>query len=401
MEINRGIFPRLVEELKRREISILLGPRQVGKSFLLRKLEAAAKILGMTTFYFDLELPHDLRLFNKPDEELFQMLTNSGDVIFIDEFHYLKNASRVFKAVFDSGKRRKIVCSGSSSIEMHKHLQESLAGRRLVTTIAPLSFIEYRQIDAAAAASKLYSSFVTFGALPGLINIPSADEKMRVLEELLATYIQKDVKSLIREENVRAFNTLLYLLAERQGSMISVNSLATEIGLTAAAVTRHLDILENTYVAHSLFSHAHALGNELKKSRKIYLYDLGIRNALLRDFSHGDSRRDGGAVHETFAYLELRKLLKPNRELKLWRTKAGDEVDFVLLTDRRPLPIEVKSTLNRPEVPKAIIKFLRVYPEAPGAVVLSTSLRADAEVNGKPVIFRALAETAEAVSVFA
>ena len=202
----------------------------MGKSFLLRKLEAAAKTLGMTTSYFDLELPHDLRHFNKTDEELFQMLTSSGDVTFIDEFHYLKNASRVFKAVFDSGKRRKIVCSGSSSIEMHKHLRESLAGRRLVTTIAPLSFVEYRQIDPAANASRLYSDFVTFGALPGLINIPSTDEKMRVLEELLATYIQKDVKSLIREENVRAFNTLLYLLAERQGSLVSVNSLATEIG---------------------------------------------------------------------------------------------------------------------------------------------------------------------------
>ena len=110
MEINRRVLPRLVEELKRPEISILLGPRQGGKSFLLRKLEAAAKILGMTTSYFDMELPHDLRLFNKPDEELFQMLTNSGDVTFIDEFHYLKNASRVFKTVFDSGKHRKIVC---------------------------------------------------------------------------------------------------------------------------------------------------------------------------------------------------------------------------------------------------------------------------------------------------
>ena len=171
--------------------------------------------------------------------------------------------------------------------------------------------------------------------------------------------------------------------------------------MTAAAVTRHLEILENTYVAHSLFSYARALGNELKKSRKIYLYDLGIRNALLRDFSRADSRPDGGAVHETFVYLELRKLLKPNRELKLWRTRTGDEVDFVLLTDRRPLPIEVKSTLSGPEVPQAIIKFLGAYPEAPGAVVLSTNFRADAKVNGKPVIFRTLTETASAVSLLA
>ncbi len=400
MEIDRTVLPDLIEELKRREISILLGPRQVGKTFLLRKLERAAKARGMSTSYFDLELPHELRLFNKSDDDLFQMLTHSGDVVFIDEFHYLKNASRIFKAVFDSGNRAKIVCSGSSSIEMHKHLRESLAGRRLVTTIAPLSFAEYRQIGTSADASGLYADFVTFGALPGLIHMPSTDEKMRMLEELLATYIQKDVKSLIREENVRAFNTLLYLLAERQGSMISVNSLAAEIGLTAAAVTRHLDILEHTYVAHSLFSYARAIGKELKKSRKIYLYDLGIRNALLRDFSPADSRRDGGAVHETFVYLELRKLLKPNQELRLWRTKGGDEIDFVLLTDRRPLPIEVKSALSQAEVPKAIVRFLQAYPEAPGAVVLSEDLRADVEVNGKPVVFRKLAEAADAVSSF-
>jgi hypothetical protein len=401
MTIVRALLPSLVQELKRREISIILGPRQVGKSFLLKQLEAIARKQGYKTAFYNLELPHDLRLFNQPDEELFNLLTRAGGVVFIDEFHYLKNASRLFKAVYDSGARVKIVCSGSSSIEIHRHLKESLAGRRLLTMLPPLTMAEFRQKDSRSDFRVLYREYVTYGALPGLIHVESAAEKLRLLNEMLSSYIQKDIKSLIREENIRAFNTLLYLLAERQGSLISVNSLAGEIGLTAAAVNHHLSILEGTYVAYSLHSYARNIGNELRKSRKIYLYDLGIRNALLKDFSAPAARQDQGTIHESYVFHELRKRLEPNMELKLWRTKAGEEIDFVLLHNRRPLPIEVKTGLVQPEIPKPIRRFLSGYPESRGAVILSEGLQGQVHCAGKPVLFRTFAETADIFASFA
>jgi predicted AAA+ superfamily ATPase len=393
MKIERSIYNQLVSDLNRQEVSIILGPRQVGKTFLLRELEKDARGRGLRTCYYNLELPHDLRAFNKDDDELLRMLTTDLDVVFIDEFHYLPNASKIFKSVYDSGAKTKIVATGSSAIEMHKHLKESLAGRRLAVRLMPLSFAEHTQKGKDRLS--LLHDYLVFGGLPGLINHKAPEEKIRLLNEILETYIQKDVKSLIREENIRAFNNLLYLLAERQGSLISLGGLAGEIGLTARTLERHISIMEQTYILYSVFSYARNIGNELKKSRKLYFYDLGIRNALLRDFSGPAGRSDIGVIHESFAALQLISRLKPNMELKFWRNKAGQEIDFVLLKNRKPLLIEVKTTISAPEVPQAMKIFIKNYPETAGAIVYSTDFSADVEYLGKQVAFRKLESLCE------
>lgn len=397
MKITRRCFEGLVKEIERPEISILLGPRQVGKTFLLRELQKQARKAGLRTRYYNLEIPSDLRTFNKADAEVFRLLTEKVDVVLIDEFHYLKNASKIFKAIFDSRKKVKIFASGSSSIEIHKHLKESLAGRRLVTRISPLSLDEFNQRTPARAATSRYEEYLTYGGLPGLLHVPDAPSKIRLLDELLATYIQKDVKSLIREENIRAFNNLIYLLAENQGSLISENSLSREIGLTAATVNRHLSILENTYVCHPIHSYARNLGNELKKSKKIYFYDLGIRNALLKDFGSPRHRIDRGVLHESFVLLQLVYALKPNMEIKFWRNKLGQEIDFVVLKDRKPFLIEVKTTLSSREIPPAMKTFLSHYPETLGATVFSENMAGEEMFLGKIVRFELLTSTSKSI----
>lgn len=390
MKITRRCFEGLVQEIGRSEISILLGPRQVGKTFLLRELQKQARKAGLRTRYHNLEIPSDLRAFNKTDAEVFRLLTETVDVVFIDEFHYLKNASKIFKAIFDSRKKVKIFASGSSSIEIHKHLKESLAGRRLVTRIAPLNFDEFSRRTPRGARSSRYEEYLTYGGLPGLLHLPDAPSKIRLLDELLATYIQKDVKSLIREENIRAFNNLIYLLAENQGSLVSENSLSREIGLTAATVNKHLSILENTYVCHPVHSYSRSLGNELKKSKKIYFYDLGMRNALLKDFGALRHRSDRGVLHESFVFLQLACALKPNMEIKFWRNKLGQEIDFVILKNRKPFLIEVKTTLSNREIPPAIRTFLSHYPETLGAIVFSENMVGEEKFMGKTVRFELL-----------
>jgi predicted AAA+ superfamily ATPase len=393
MKLKRNIYEQLVNDLRRAEVSIILGPRQTGKTFLLRELENDAKSRGLRTHYFNLELPHDLLAFNKDDRELFLMLTTDLDVVFIDEFHYLPNASKLFKSVYDGGGKTKIVATGSSSIEMHKHLKESLAGRRLAVRLMPLSFSEYIQMG--TDRKSLLAEYLTFGGLPGLIHHNAPDEKIRLLNEILETYIQKDIKSLIKEENIRAFNSLLYLLAEKQGSVISVGSLANDIGLTARTIERHLSILEQTYVLYSISSYSRNIGNELRKSRKFYFYDPGIRNALLRDFAMPDEREDVGIIHESFVALQWISRLKPNMELKFWRNKAGQEIDFILLKNRCPFLIEVKTTLHEPAIPPAMKIFIKHYPETTGAVVYSTNLEAEADHLGKHVAFRKLESLCE------
>ncbi len=145
MNIKRHVYSQLVDDLRRPEVSIILGSRQVGKTFLFKELESDARARGLRTRYYNLELPYDLLAFNKDDNELLRMLTTDLDIVFIDEFHYLPNASKLFKSIFDAGSKTKIVATGSSAIEMHKHLKESLAGRRLAVRLMPLSFAEYAQ----------------------------------------------------------------------------------------------------------------------------------------------------------------------------------------------------------------------------------------------------------------
>ena len=129
--IARNILNQLQQELTRPEILILLGPRQVGKTTLLKMLQELCEEKGQRTAFFDLEQPSVLADFNRPDKEIIQKILEAGNVVFIDEFQYVSNISKILKAIFDSKRKIKIVCSGSSSLEIHKHLKESLAGRRL------------------------------------------------------------------------------------------------------------------------------------------------------------------------------------------------------------------------------------------------------------------------------
>ncbi|MCK5269076.1 MAG: ATP-binding protein [Spirochaetes bacterium] len=382
-KIRRNIADQLVDEINRKEISILLGPRQVGKTFLLNEILKIAKKQGLRVKSFNLEIPADLVQFNKPEIELFNDLTKDIDVLFLDEFHYIKNASKLFKAIYDSKKNVKIFASGSSSIEIHKHLKESLAGRRLISRLHPLSYNEFLQTK----IKDPYDNYLLYGGLPGLTHFSKNDEKIRLLNEMLETYIQKDIKSLIREENIRAFNTLLYLLAENQGSVTVVNNLSRNIGLTSKSINHHLSILEHTYVVFPVSSYAKNIGNELKKAKKYYFYDLGIRNILLKDFSSLKERNDIGTINESFIFLQLQHNLKPNMEIKFWRNKQGHEIDFILLKNRKPFIIEVKTNINKLEIPNAMKIFIKHYPETIGGIVFNQSVSGEIRFLDKTISF--------------
>ncbi len=388
MDVERALFPILASEVGKPFVSMLMGTRQVGKSWLMHKLYRAFLERGIPSAYFDLEDPYTLKAFNADDAAIVDLLRGAGKVVFIDEFQYAKNATRIFKAIHDGGIGPKLYVSGSSSVEMHRHLKESLAGRFRITMITPLEWTrEYSTLPGAE-----FAEYLRFGGLPGLVNENHDNEKMAMLRDILQAYILKDVRGLLKEENIRAFNALIYLLAERQGSVVTVASLAREVRLSEPTVRSHLDILDQTYVAFSLDSYSTSLGNELKKSKKYYLYDLGIRNAILRDFSRVDARPDKGVIAETFVFLSLRRQLAANMELRFWRNKQGDEVDFVLVRDRIPIPIEVKYHLDTPDVPDGIKAFFRVYPDISEAWIYSENLHVDLGWNRRQVHFRTLVE---------
>lgn len=383
MLIKRFLLNKLNREISQPEIDILLGPRQVGKTTILQQLEKKAKKNNNSTYFFDLEQPLVLSEFNIPDHKIIDKISSSGSIIFIDEFQYLQNASKILKAIYDSKHKIKVFCSGSSSLEIHKHLKESLAGRRFLFNVYPLT---YSEITGTLKKYPL-EAYLLYGGMPGLMHTNSGKRKQQILSELLNSYILKDVKSLVKEENIRAFNHLLYLLAERQGSTISVHSLSSQIGLSSKGTNRYLDILEGTYVNFRIYSYSNNLGNELKKSCKTYLYDLGVRNIILKDFSPVSDRPDKGVLLETYVFLKLKSILQPNMEIKFWRTKDGSEVDFILLKNRRPIPIEVKSAVSNTLIPAGLKKFLTRYPKTEKAYVVNRSVSSQIPFNSCTVKF--------------
>ena len=382
MEIKRAIFEELKNEIDQKYVSILVGPRQVGKTFLLRKIEAECRRRRLKTRFYNLEDPRDLRAFAGSDEEVIERLSERDTVILLDEFHYLKNATKILKILYDRDENLKVFASGSSSMEIHKHLRESLAGRYRLTKIYPLFYKENRQVKGYRL-----EDYLRFGGLPGLIHEEKTESKMALLKNVLEAYLLKDIKALIREENIRAYNHLLYSLAQNEGSIVSVASLAREVGLSEPAIKYHLELMAQTYVCFPLESYSKNLSNELKKVKKYYLYDAGIRNSLLNDFSASRIRPDKGALLESFVFLSIIKQLKANMEVKFWRTRQGDEVDFVLLKDRIPVPMEVKFKAANLDIPSGIRKFLGRYKEAPYGIVVSFGVTGEAAFDDRLVKF--------------
>jgi predicted AAA+ superfamily ATPase len=217
----------------------------------------------------------------------------------------------------------------------------------------------------ASVKDGLFDDYFVFGGMPGTIHLKSDADKKDLLADILQSYVLKDIKALIREENVRAFNVLVYLLAQRQGGLISAADLAREIGMSVRTVESYLEILSQTYVATPVFSFSNNLGNELKKSRKIYLYDPGIRNALLRDFRAPAERPDGGAVAEGFVFNELHRLVGPDAEGR---------------------------------IPKGIAAFIKRYPDTKRAYILHGGASHKARVNGTDCHFRPLTDVESVIA---
>ncbi len=379
-KFKRNLLPELLEELEQTQVVIIFGPRQVGKSYLLNQV---AKKLKTRHCYFDLEQPDDLLKFEASQSEIQKFLLSHGATIFIDEFHYIKNAGKVFKALFDLGKRDstkkvKIFASGSSAIEMHKHIQESMAGRLHSYRLMPMLLDEYLSADQHRLSTDEY---LIYGGLPEVYEY-SGEKRELYLRGILETYIQKDIKSLIKEENISSFNKLLFMLAEFQGQIVVLSNLARDLRVSAQTIQSYIDILEQTYTTYVLKSFSSNLSNELKKSKKYYIYDLGIRHALLKNFISLKKRQDQGTIYETYALHYLISIAnRANTDVFFWRTSKGQEVDFIWQKNQILTAIEVKTKFEMQSLPKGLEAFFRAYPKTSKAIILFAESKIYDEYN--------------------
>ena len=222
----------------------------------------------------------------------------------------------------------KIIATGSSSFDLANKIIEPLTGRNIKFKLYPLSVNEIKQKNTWLWVMENLNNLLVFGSYPGIIDLNISDKQIK-LPELASDYLFKDV--LIHEniKNPALIRKLLKALALQIGSQVSTNELSNMLGVTRQTIEKYIYLLEKCFVIFSLPSFSSNLRNEMKKSRKFYFYDNGIRNAIINDFSLLQNRTDIGALWENYCISERIKINKPNTNVYFWRTYDGAEIDLI------------------------------------------------------------------------
>ncbi len=409
--IERDILQPIIEHLEEKEISVILGPRQVGKTTILDQLERYLiedkGVNPASIFRFNLDLIRDLSLFRKQDEVIafIKSRRREGEVVyfFIDEVQRIENAGVFIKGIYDLNLDVKFVLTGSSSLEIRSKIQEALTGRKKVFWIMPLSANEYlRYIDRqlfdvvskreeiidydAVRLIKILNDFVVFGGYPRVVVEESIDKKISILEELYTSYLEKDIAGFLGVRNKLAFDKLISLLSTQVGSLLNMSRLASEVGVQLKTVEEYLNILIGTFVISLVPPFFTNRRKELVKTPKVYFVDTGLRNFAISRFENLDRREDKGALFENAVASELLKNIKVPSTLHYWRTLQKAELDFVLRKGSGELTaIEVKARrLGKLSISRSYYSFLHKYSPQK-ALLVNYNLRKSEEIKGHSV----------------
>ena len=314
-----------------REILILYGARQVGKTTLLKQMFLNRK----DAVILNCELPEIFDVLQSRDKARLQFLFGNHKIVALDEAQAVPEIGRTLKIIYDELPQYKIVVTGSSSFELSSFITEALTGRNIKFRMFPLTLTEISQKYSGHQLSEKLKDILVFGNYPGLIDL-GYDTKITKLNELTSDYLFKDV--LIHEsiKNPGILRKLLKALAFQIGSQVSTNELAGMLGIARQTIEKYIDMLEKSFIIFRLGSYSGNLRNEIKKSTKIFFYDNGIRNGIINDLSPVENRQDTGALWENFCVSEIvkQKLTSGiNSEFYFWRTYDGAEIDLVEIKD--------------------------------------------------------------------
>ncbi|MBE8538613.1 DUF4143 domain-containing protein [Geoglobus acetivorans] len=398
-------YPRIIELemekwLKRREVILLKGPRQAGKTTLFVHL--MEKLNGD---YVTLEDEEMLRAFEK-NPKMF--VKRFGKTLFIDEAQYCKKAGKVIKLLFDLYPDLKLFVTGSGSFDIKVEVGKYLVGRAVYFELFPLNFEEfliwkakdlvgifreYRKMlfdfirgeDVHPETSfesefgELLGEYVVFGGFPAVVKEEDYQIKKALLKNLYKTYLEKDVFFFLNVRHLEKFRDLMKALSFMTGDMLRYSSLSSDLKMDYKTLENYISILVNTYVIELVPPFHRNLVTEIKKAKKVYFVDTGLRNAILGDFSPLAQRTDKGKLLENFVVNEIKKY----GEVRYWRTTGKAEVDFVLNFEGRIVPVEVKSF---GKVRRSFLSFLSTYrPER--AVVFTENDSGVKRVGSTDVLF--------------
>lgn len=356
--INREIYSTLVGQMFRGKAIVLIGARQVGKTTLLRQL---AKEADYKVLYLNCDEPQTISMLTNRNLRDLQMVAGDNKVIIIDEAQKVDNIGLTLKLMVDNMPDRQVIATGSSAFELHNRLNEPLTGRKYEYRMYPISTNEIYHSFGYQDIPRMLETRLIYGSYPDILTHPA--EALELLTSLADSYLYKDILSLERLRKPEALNKLVQSLALQIGSEVSYNELSGMTGLDTKTVERYIDLLEKCFIVFRLNGLSRNVLNELKKSKKIYFYDNGVRNAVIQNFSPIDLRNDIGALWENF-FISERIKHNSNRlyhcNFYFWRTATQQEIDYIEERDGQFTAFEMKWNPKRGTT-KFPQKFLDAY----------------------------------------
>lgn len=359
------MIPRLLTNTLRERITtstkiiILYGPRQVGKTTLVRQLldTLPYRCLSVNAD----ELIYQTVLSSR-DLAQMKLLVDGYDLLFIDEAQRIPDVGINLKILHDALPNLKIIATGSSSFELANRTKEALTGRTWTYELFPISLGELHQQQNIFQLHQRLDELLRFGSYPDTLQMINMADKISYLRELSSAYLYKDILDMASIRYADKLRKLLQLLAFQVGSEVSLNELGNALGMSKDTVGIYIGLLEKAFVVFRLSGFSRSLRKEVSKMDKIYFYDLGIRNVLIDNFRPLDLRTDTGALWENFLIIERRKrnaYMEQFANTYFWRTYTGAEIDYIEETDGQLTGFEFKFSRKSASVPAS---WTATYP---------------------------------------
>lgn len=382
----RELEPELTRAIEKRQITILLGARQTGKTSLLKRIR---EICPGKTLFIDLDIYENRQIFSSYSEIISYLKFNGYKekerfILFLDEFHTVKGIGQLLKNIYDNHPDIKIFATGSSSLGVIKHLKESLAGRKSIHSLYPLTFAEFiffkdedfaRRVENAQGPTlpgviideltRYIKEFCVFGGYPEVVLAENEAGKKEILRNIFDLFVKKDLIEFLNIRNPQSALNILKSLALNIGQIINYSDLCTVNHVDINTSKKYLHILNETFIIKTISPFFTNKKKEIVKAPKIYFYDMGARNYFIKNFTPFDLRADSAFLGENFFFSQLEKKRDYFTRVKYWRDKNGREVDFILEENGRLKAYEIKCKINikRKDLSNLLF-FGRLYKDA-------------------------------------
>ncbi len=378
--IKRSLYKPIKTHLEQKEITLIIGPRQAGKTTLMRLLKNELDKKNQKTLFLSLDNETDRQFFDSQQSLLQKISLELGTekgFIFIDEIQRKEDSGVFLKGLYDMNLPYKFIISGSGSVELKEKVHESLVGRKRLFEISTLSFEEfidfklnykYENITTFLALhqdqrKELFEEYLNFGGYPRVVLAQTIDEKRQIIADIYQSYLEKDIAYLLNIQKTESLTSLVRILASQAGNLINVAELSSTLGISIQTVNDYLWYLEKTFIIQRVTPYFKNLRKELTKMNVAYFVDLGLKNYAVGQFGTATQGVPQGFLFENFAYNALKSDLKNTvSKIHFWRTQNKAEVDFVIDSPTGVIPVEVKyQQLMRAETTKSFKSFLSKY----------------------------------------